>query len=192
MSWDHPSTYPPAATAPEMDSVVMSRTNVFNHPRPRTMRQWRDEVERVRVEARVTLDAVIAGRLADTPELASRLRWIVRVAVEYRKMLVVKECRLGTRFTHAWCFRTAAKNPKALETRGDVFCLFCHEPLRTNTPKFGAMSIHDSGRYPRPVDYGKLRDVDAHTTKCALLFVAGMIEGAPWGSVRFPDPEAPL
>ena len=190
-----PPQPPPARIPFLMDGTVMSRRNVFNHPRPRTKRDWRDEVERVRVEARVTLDAFVSGRLGDAPELAARLRWLVRVAIEHRKMLVEHELgiRFGSRFTRAWVFRPfSTYSAKSKVARGDVFCLFCHEPLRTYTPRFGALAVTDRQRYPNEIDYGRLRDVHEHTTKCALLFVAGMIEGAPWGSVRFPDPEAPL
>lgn len=187
----------PVPDPPEMDQ---STTRMFNHPRPRTVRHWRAEVELVRVEARVTLDAFVTGRLVDTPELAERLRWLVRVAIEYRKMLVRPQVTLNARMANAWVFRPfteahragswhrVPRAPKATgkKARGDVFCLFCHEPLRQDTPRYGNFT------YPMEIDYGKLRDVHAHTTKCALLFLAGMTEGAPWGSVTFPDPDAPL
>jgi len=155
------------------------------HIRQRSPSEWRADIEANRMNAMVALDALKDGVLGRYPSLAEMVPWLVRLAIEERKLTAKHGHRrvLPRRFNQTWEYRSRVSSQNQRIGRGDVFCLFCCEPIHTDMPerhKFGDLII----------DYGKTAVVMRHTTPCALLHLAGLRPMAPWGSVAFPDPDS--
>lgn len=174
------------------------RPDRFSHPRVRAPIEWRGEIDRARPDALVVLDALETGDIHEQPALYDKLPWLLRVAVQNRKVLSAPSLPASVgkyAFVQLWIFRPAFDPAKTRTGRGDVFCLFCCTPLKRNVLERSLAPVSPIGRQGpvglwRPlIDHGTDRQVRAHGVRCALQFVAGLRELAPWGSVTYPDPE---
>jgi hypothetical protein len=160
----------------------------FKHPRVRSDAQWRADIAAARPEAAVVLDALTSGTFEKYPTLRERLRFLIRLAIEDRRRQPGTEMGNGKRFTRTWVFRWRLTQDQRRNPRGDVFCLFCHEPLLQNVPE---RPLNWVGRsVTKYIDYGRNVVVANHTPRCALIHLAGLRPYAAWGSVTYPDPDA--